>query len=76
MPASESGHTSSIVELDEESIGKIRTRRLEDGRLEVGFVNTGGHVILPDIRYLPAEMSQGVWFRSGQIEVPEETTLE
>ncbi len=69
-------HTSSVVELGEEPIGKIRTRRLEDGRLEVGFVNNGGHVILPDIRYLPAEMPQGVWFRSGQIEVPAETTLE
>ena len=30
-------HTSSVVELDEEPIGKIRTRRLEDGQLEVGF---------------------------------------
>lgn len=69
-------YTSSIVELDDESIGKIRTRRLEDGRLEVGFVNTGGQVILPDIRYLPAEMPLGIWLRSGQIEVPEETTLE
>lgn len=69
-------HTSSVVELDEDSIGKIRTRRLEDGRLEVGFVNTGGQVILPDIRYLPAEMPQGVWLRSGMIEVPSETTLE
>ncbi len=69
-------HTSSVVELDEELIGKIRTRRLDDGRLEVGFVNTGGHVTLPDIRYLPSEMPQGVWIRSGLIEVPAETTLE
>ena len=69
-------YTSSVVELDEEPIGKIRTRRLNDGRLEVGFVNTGGHVTLPDIRHLPAEMPQGVWLRSGQIEVPAETTLE
>ncbi len=69
-------HTSSVVEVDEVPIGKIQTRRLEDGRIEVGFVNTGGQVILPDIRYLPAEMPQGIWLRSGQIEVPEETTLE
>ena len=69
-------HTSSVVELDEEPIGKIRTRRLKNGRLEVGFVNTGGQVTLPDIRYFPAEMPQGVWLRSGQIEVPAETTLE
>ena len=69
-------HTSSVVELDEEPIGKIRTRRLNDGRLELGFVNTGGQVTLPEIRYFPAEMPQGVWLRSGQIEVPAETTLE
>ena len=69
-------HTSSVVELDEEPIGKIRTRRLNDGRLEVGFVNTGGQVTLPEIRYFPAEMPQGVWLRSGMIEVPSETTLE
>ncbi len=69
-------HTSSIVELEEDSIGKTRTRRLRDGRLELGSVNTGGQVILPDIRYLPTEMPQGVWVRSGQIEVPTETKLE
>ena len=69
-------HTSSVVELEGDSIGKIRTRRLPDGRLELGFVNTGGQVTLPDIRYLPVEMPQGVWIRSSQIEIPAEATLE
>ena len=68
-------HTSSDVELDESSIGKIRTRRLADGRVELGFVNLGGEVILPDIRYLPADLATGIWIRSGEIEVPPETTL-
>ncbi len=69
-------HTSSDVEIDESAIGKIRTRRMSDGRIELGFVNTGGDEILPDVRYLPAELREGVWLRSGEIEVPAEMTLE
>ena len=68
-------HTSSDVELDESPMGKIRTRRLADGRVELGFVNTGGELILPEIRYLPANLAAGVWIRSSEIEVPAETTL-
>ena len=68
-------HTSSDVELEEASIGKIRTRRLADGRVELGFVNTGGELILPEIRYLPADLAAGVWIRSSEIEIPSETTL-
>lgn len=68
-------HTSSAVELDESAIGKIRTRRLDDGRVELGFVSTGGEVISPDIRYLSADVAAGVWIRSSEIEVPPETTL-
>lgn len=69
-------YSSSDVLVDESSIGKIRTRRLADGRLELGFVNTGGEVILPDIRYVPAGISEGVWIRSGEIEIPLENSLE
>ncbi len=69
-------HSSSDVMVDENSIGKIRTRRLPDGRIELGFVNTGGEVILPDIRYVPAGISEGVWIRSGEIEIPLENSLE
>lgn len=68
-------HTSSDVELDESAIGKIRTRRLADGRVELGFVNTGGELILPEIRFLSADLAAGVWIRSSEIEVPAETTL-
>ncbi len=68
-------HTSSDVELDESVIGKIRTRRLADGRVELGFVNPGGEAIVPDVRYLPADLAAGVWIRSSEIEVPAETTL-
>ncbi len=69
-------HSSSDVLVDETSIGKIRTRRLADGRIELGFVNTGGEVILPDIRYIPAEISKALWIRSGEIEIPLENSLE
>ena len=69
-------HASSDVLVDEISIGKIRTRRLADGRIELGFVNTGGEVILPDIRYVPAEISKALWIRSSEIEIPLENSLE
>lgn len=69
-------HASSDVLVDETSIGKIRTRRLADGRIELGFVNTGGEVILPDIRYVPAEISKAFWIRSSEIEIPLENSLE
>ena len=61
---------SSDVEVEGSPIGKIRARRLEDGRVELGFLSSGGEVISPDIRYLPADMSAGVWLRSGEIETP------
>ena len=61
---------SSEVEVDGGSIGWIRTRRLEDGRVEVAFQGSNGEVITPDIRYMPANMPTGVWLRTGEIEVP------
>ena len=66
-PAGEWRETSD-VELDDEVLGRVRARRLADGRVEMGFV-AGGEVHLPDIRYLPADPSEGVWFRGGEIEV-------
>ena len=49
---------SSDVELGEEVLGRVRARRLADGRIEMGFVAAGGEV-LPDIRYLPTDLSGG-----------------
>ena len=62
--------TSSDVEVDGSSIGKIRVRRLADGRIELGFRSVGGDAIAPDIRYLPVDLPEGVWLRSSEIEVP------
>ena len=51
-------------------IGKIRARRLADGRVEMGFLSADGREITPDIAYLPADAPEGVWFRSSEIAVP------
>ena len=67
---------SSDVEAEGNPIGKIRARRLGDGRVELGFLSSGGETISPDIRYLPADMSVGVWLRSGEIETPIVEVLE
>ena len=58
------------VELDDSTIGQIRARRLADGRVEMGFISADGERITPDIAYLPADLTEGVWFRSSLIEVP------
>ena len=74
-PASE-WQTSSDVEVDETPIGRIRTRRLDDGRVELGFMDAGGGIVTPEIRYLSADMPSGVWLRSAEIEVTKEPVLE
>ncbi len=58
------------VELNDTSIGQIRARRLADGRVQLGFSDFRGHTYVPDIAYLPADIDDGVWYRSSLIEVP------
>lgn len=58
------------VELGGTSIGQIRARRLADGRIELGFQDFGGDNLAPDIAYLSADLDEGVWYRSSEIEVP------
>ena len=67
---------SSDVEVDGNSIGKIRARRLADGRVELGFLSAAGERIAPDIRYLSADIPADVWLRSGEIKVPSAAMLE
>ena len=65
---------STVIEADDgQAIGRIRARRLADGRVELGFRDADGNAIAPDIRYVPAELPPGVWLRSSQIEVPATT---
>ena len=61
---------SGDVEVEERAIGNIRSRRLESGRVEVGFVTAAGEEIVPDIRYLPTGLTVDVWLRSSEVEVP------
>ena len=62
-------HVTSDIVFDEETLGKVRTRRLADGRIELGFRDTTGRAITPDLLFLPAELPVGVWLRSSAIEV-------
>ena len=66
---------SSDVEIDDTAIGQIRTRRLDDGRVEIGFQAADGQTITPDIRYLPSDIPTGVWLRTSEIEVPRVTEI-
>ena len=61
---------SGDVEVEGGPIGRIRARRVAGGRTELGFVGVDGEAIIPDIRYLPADLPVGVWFRTSEIEVP------
>lgn len=63
-------HASLDVEVDGAAIGQIRARRLADGRVELGFRDSGGNAIEPATRYVPAELRPGVWLRSSRIEAP------
>ncbi len=67
---------SSDVEVNENPIGRIRSRRLDDGRVEFGFMDAVGETIIPDIRYLSEDIPVGVWLRSTEIEVTREPILE
>jgi len=60
---------TSDVESGDDVLGRVRARRLADGRVEMAFV-AGGEERRLDIRYLPTDLPEGVWFRSSEIEVP------
>ena len=60
---------SSDVELRDDLLGRIRARRLADGRVEMSFRSIAGEEVLPDVRYLPADLPERLWFRSGEIEI-------
>ena len=61
---------SSDVMVGEDVIGKIQSRRLEDGRVEVAYITASGRTVTPKVRYLPSDMPAGVWFRSGSFTAP------
>ena len=61
---------SSDVMVGEDVIGKIQSRRLEDGRVEVAYITASGRTVTPKVRYLPSDMPAGVWFRSSSVTAP------
>ena len=67
---------STDVEAGEGTIGRIRARRLADGRMELGFLSADGEAISPDVRFLPADMPAGVWLRTSVIQVPQAAVLQ
>jgi hypothetical protein len=71
-----SWQVSGDVEVGGTAIGRIRARPVANGRFELGFVGADGEVIVPGIRYLPADLPEGVWFRSSEIEVPVATVMD
>ena len=66
-PAGEWRETSD-VRLGDDVLGRVQARRLADGRIEMRFV-AGGEGQQLDIRYLPADLPEGIWFRSSEIAV-------
>ena len=67
---------STDVEVGEGTIGRVRARRLADGQTELGFLSASGEAISPDIRFLPADMPEGVWLRTSVIQVPRAAVLQ
>ena len=66
-PAGEWRETSDVL-LGGDVLGRVRARHLADGRIEMSFV-AGGEEQQLEIRYLPADLPEGIWFRSSEIEV-------
>ncbi len=60
---------STMIEVDGQEIGRIRARRLADGRIELGFRDVNGEAIEPVIRYAPADLTAD-WLRSSEIIAP------
>ena len=78
LPADASTGTwqvSGVIKVEKIPIGQIRTRRLTDGRVEMGFVGTDGSTFTPDVAYLPADPPEGIWLYSSEIAVPAATML-
>ena len=61
---------STMIEVDGQAIGRIRARRLVDGRVELSFRDVNDAVITPAIHYVPAELPPGFWLRSSEIVAP------
>ena len=61
---------SAEVRVWPDPIGRIRSRRLGDGRVELGFIGADGSEFRPEVAHLAADAPTGVWFYSSEITVP------
>lgn len=62
-------HTTSEIEVGEGSLGRVQARWLPDGRIEWSFRDATGAAIVPEVRFLPADLPAGRWFRSTPVDV-------
>ena len=60
---------STMIAVDGQEIGRIRARRLADGRIELGFRDVNGVAIVPEVRFVPADLPAD-WLRSSEIVAP------
>lgn len=60
---------SSSVVLGSEVLGRIRARRLSDGRTEFGFVDSAGLPITPKVRFFPLGAPANTWLQSSAFDV-------
>lgn len=60
---------STPVVLQGIELGRIRARRLSDGRTEFGFVDAAGLPITPRVRFFPSEPSTNSWLQSSAFQV-------
>ncbi len=65
QPTTSSWLRSTPVEFGGIALGRIRARRLSDGRTEFGFVDAAGTAIEPSARYFPTNAGLNRWLRSS-----------
>ena len=62
---------SSPVQVDGADVGRIRARRVENGRTEFGFITNSGTIIVPRARFLPVSPRIDHWLVSSPFGVDE-----
>ena len=60
---------STPVVLGGKELGRIRARRLSDGRTEFGFVDSAGLPITPSVRFFPPGARANAWLQSSAFKV-------
>lgn len=61
---------STPVFLQGHELGRIRARRLADGRTEFGFISAAGLPITPRVRFFPSDAPVSSWLQSSAFDLP------